>query len=153
MKITNMIIPLSLLITSCGDSESLNQNIKALNGTWAGMCNRVNTNVDLSVEYAVSRYEFINGNYTNTFTSYSDIDCINDTASQKEIGAIKYIEEVLTQSGLTASKVQFEVINSYRDRPQTYETLIYIDSNNLYFGAFLEDLNVLFLSGPHMKVN
>lgn len=154
MKITNMIIPLSLLITSCGDSESVDQNIKAFNGTWDSMCNRVDTTIGVSGEFAIYRYEFINGNYTNTFTSYSDSDCINETtAPQKEIGVITYIEEVLTQSGLTASKVRFEVISSYRDRPQTYESLIYIDSSNLYFGVFLEDLNVLFLSGPHMKVN
>ena len=143
-----------LAIASCSNSGSIDQEIAKLNGTWIGECGAVFRDGSTSDEYAINIYDFNNGNYTSNFTLYSDIDCINETTkSNEEFGIVTFVEEVITVTGLTASKVQFERLSQSSIRPPSYESLIYIDNNILYFGAFLDDVNVLDLSNPYMKVN
>jgi len=128
------------------------ENIAALNGTWVAGCLVVYRDGSPSDEYAINTYKFNNGNYTSNFTLYSDKDCVNESSKAKEeIGVVTFIEEVLTESGLTANKVQFERFDVDSIKPPTSETLLYIDNSNLYFGAFLDDLNVIFFDYPYMK--
>jgi len=152
MKYLTLILTLAITACSNSDSVSVNEKIAALNGTWVGVCIVVYRDGGPSGEYAINTYNFSNGNYTSNFTLYSDKDCVSESSiAKEEIGIVTFIEEVLTESGLTANKVQFERFDTDSIKPPTSETILYIDNNNLYFGAFLDDLNVIFFDYPYIK--
>ena len=140
------------LLASCSNPENINPKVLALNGTWSSACLENTQDFNIFGAYVIDVHTFTNGNYYSNLTQYSDINCTEAASeTQEETGIVTFVEEVTTESGVTANKVQFEVISTYLNRPPTYETLIYIDSNILYFGAFLDDLNVLFFNSPYMK--
>ncbi len=145
-------IILTLVIAACSNSNGTNKNISALNGAWVSGCLVVHRDGAPSDDYVINTYNFNNGNYRSNFTLYSDKNCVNkNSKAQEEMGLVTFVEDVLTESGVTANKVQFERFGSDSIKPPTSETLLYIDNNILYFGAFLDDLNVIFFNHPYMK--
>lgn len=147
-----LVLIIVLVIASCSNPNNVSQEIAALNGTWVAECVAVLRNGSLSGEYATNTYNFNNGGYTSNFTFYSDQDCINEISNvQDDAGRVTFIEEVLTESGVTAIKVKFERFNLDSIKPPTSESLLFSDSNNLYFGSFIDNLNIIFFDFPYMK--
>lgn len=139
----------SMILSSCGGSEGSSANAtstsdfqaKLVNTSWEKQCSVYNKFQadDLkeiwNVKIRLSIDSSLNATYRTEYFHPNDIECKSMMFDSFEISKLSITGRIMSEESIDASGLDetFTYSSSKRDMPPIY-TLIYVDSEKLYFG-------------------